>query len=62
MPTDHPFLAFAHIGDLHIADKDPAHIETFRAAAAQVEAVRQHLAFAFLPGDIADNGKPEQYD
>lgn len=61
MPHDRPFLAFAHIGDLHIADKDPAHVQTFRAAAQQVEAVGENLAFVFLPGDIADNGLPEQY-
>jgi 3',5'-cyclic-AMP phosphodiesterase len=55
------FLAFAHIGDLHVSNRDPGHLERLRSAVAQIGDTGDALAFAFVPGDNADNGLPEQY-
>ena len=55
-------LAFAHIGDLHISDARRRNFRDFLSILAQIEteAVKQ-LDFVVLPGDCADNGRPEQY-
>ncbi|MGY2051025.1 metallophosphoesterase family protein [Methylobacterium sp. JK268] len=54
------FLAFAHIGDLHITEPDAENARDFLAIVDQINET-QGLAFAYLPGDNADNGTPAQY-
>ena len=55
-------LAFAHIGDLHITDARQQNFRDFLSILAQIETeAAQQLDFAVLPGDSADNGRPEQY-
>ncbi|WP_019906662.1 metallophosphoesterase [Methylobacterium sp. 77] len=53
-------LAFAHIGDLHLTEGHRENARDFLAIVAQLGAV-EGLDFAYLPGDNADNGLPEQY-
>lgn len=53
-------LAFAHIGDLHLTTGEAENARDFAAIVAQLNAV-EGLDFVFLPGDNADNGRPEQY-
>jgi Icc-related predicted phosphoesterase len=55
-------LSFAHIGDLHITDARQQNFRDFLSILAQIETeAAQQLDFAVLPGDSADNGRPEQY-
>ena len=57
------FLAFAHIGDLHIVDARQQNARDLLAIAAQIELECAHqLDFVVLPGDNADNGLPSQYE
>lgn len=60
MPDD--LLVFAHIGDLHLTTEDQ---ENYRDLQAIVSEIAGDLAgtidFVYVPGDNADNGKPEQY-
>ena len=53
-------LVFAHIGDLHLADPQAGNARDYRALIAQLDEA-DGLDFVFLPGDNADNGRPEQY-
>lgn len=58
------FVAWLHIGDLHGSPEDGW--ESVAALSRIVETVRTQvpagaLDFAFLPGDNADHGEPEQY-
>ncbi|MEN3212025.1 metallophosphoesterase [Methylorubrum populi] len=53
-------LVFAHIGDLHLTDPQAGNARDYRALIAQLDAA-DGLDFVFLPGDNADNGRPEQY-
>ncbi|KQP16494.1 metallophosphoesterase [Methylobacterium sp. Leaf93] len=53
-------LAFAHIGDLHLTEEHLQNARDFLAIVAQLNAV-EGLDFAYLPGDNAENGLPEQY-
>jgi hypothetical protein len=55
-------LAFAHIGDLHITDAKQRNFSDFMSIVAQIEIECAGLLdFVVLPGDNADNGRPEQY-
>lgn len=55
-------LAWVHIGDLHLREKDD---QNYPDLLEICSSLRENLAasvdFVFLPGDNADNGKPEQY-
>ncbi len=53
-------LLFAHVGDLHLTEADAANARDYRAILGQI-AEADGLDFVFLPGDNADNGRPEQY-
>lgn len=53
-------LVFAHIGDLHLTDPQAENARDYRALIAQLDEA-DGLDFVFLPGDNADNGRPEQY-
>jgi Icc protein len=53
-------LAFAHIGDLHLTGAEAGNARDYQAIVAQIGEV-EGLDFVFLPGDNADNGRPEQY-
>ncbi|GAB0116508.1 metallophosphoesterase [Acidisoma sp. 7E03] len=56
-------LAFVQLGDLHLTDARQQNYKDMLSIVAQIEAhFVRHLDFAVLPGDNADNGKPEQYD
>ena len=55
-------LSFAHIGDLHIADARRQNFRDFLSILAQIETeAAPQLDFVVLPGDCADNGRPDQY-
>ncbi|KTS36859.1 metallophosphoesterase [Methylobacterium indicum] len=58
-------LAFAHIGDLHLTGAEADNARDFAAIVAQLNDVSGNegagLDFVFVPGDNADNGRPEQY-
>ncbi|GJD64055.1 metallophosphoesterase [Methylobacterium frigidaeris] len=53
-------LTFAHIGDLHLTGAEAENTRDFAAIVAQLGEV-DGLDFVFVPGDNADNGRPEQY-
>ncbi|AWB22867.1 metallophosphoesterase [Methylobacterium currus] len=53
-------LAFAHIGDLHLTGAEAGNARDYQAIVAQIGEI-EGLDFVFLPGDNADNGRPEQY-
>lgn len=53
-------LVFAHVGDLHLTVPDAANARDYRAILDQIGAA-EGLDFVFLPGDNADNGRPDQY-
>lgn len=55
-------LVYAHIGDLHVTDAQQPNYRDFLAVVAEIETqCADALDFVFLPGDNADNGRPEQY-
>lgn len=55
-------LVYAHLGDLHITDAKARNYLDFLALLVQLEVeCGDRLDFLYLPGDIADNGRPEQY-
>jgi len=55
-------LAFAHIGDLHLTRASERSFIDLLAIAAEIETeCAAALDFVVLPGDNADNGRPEQY-
>lgn len=55
-------LVYAHLGDLHITDAKARNYLDLLSILVQLE-VECHgrLDFIYLPGDVADNGRPEQY-
>lgn len=53
-------LAFVQVGDLHLTGPDAKNVQDFRSALAEIDAVTG-IDFAFLPGDNADDGRPDQY-
>ncbi len=59
-PAPRASLAFAHIGDLHLTGPEQENARDYRAILDQIGQVRG-LDFVYLPGDNADNGRPEQY-
>lgn len=55
-------LVYAHLGDLHITDARAGHYRDLLALLAQLEVEGAgQLDFIYLPGDVADNGRPAQY-
>ena len=60
MSTRDDLLVFAHVGDLHLTDPQAENARDYRAVIAQLGEVGG-LDFVFLPGDNADDGRPEQY-
>jgi len=55
-------LVYAHLGDLHITDAKARNYLDFLALLVQLEVeYGDRLNFLYLPGDVADNGRPEQY-
>ncbi|MCJ8209039.1 metallophosphoesterase [Mucilaginibacter sp. RS28] len=55
-------LIFAHIGDLHITRAQEQNYIDLLSIISQIETeLGDQLDFVVLPGDNADNGKPEQY-
>ncbi|MBP1181041.1 metallophosphoesterase family protein [Methylobacterium sp. PvR107] len=63
MTARHGVFAFAHVGDLHLAGADDRHVADLRAILAEVAGLhgRGLLDFAYLPGDLAEDGRSEQY-
>ncbi|TPG67275.1 metallophosphoesterase family protein [Hymenobacter nivis] len=55
-------LVYAHLGDLHITDAKARHYLDLLAMLVQLEVEGAGLLdFVYLPGDVADNGRAEQY-
>ena len=55
-------LVYAHLGDLHITDAKARNYLDFLALLVQLEVeCGDQLDFIYLPGDVADNGRFEQY-
>ena len=55
-------MVYAHLGDLHITDAKARNFLDFLAILVQLEVeCSTQLDFLYLPGDVADNGRPEQY-
>jgi 3',5'-cyclic AMP phosphodiesterase CpdA len=62
--TDRPgVFAFAHIGDLHLERPGDAQAADLRAILAEVARLhgRGGIDFAYLPGDLAEDGQAAQY-
>ncbi|GEP05364.1 metallophosphoesterase family protein [Methylobacterium oxalidis] len=53
-------LVFAHIGDLHLTEADAQNARDLRAIVETLDGV-EGIDFVYLPGDNAENGRPEQY-
>ncbi|GEP00344.1 metallophosphoesterase family protein [Methylobacterium haplocladii] len=60
MSSRDDILAFAHIGDLHLTEAGSDNARDYLAIVDQIAAL-DGLDFVYLPGDNADNGRPEQY-
>ncbi|MGI4760347.1 MAG: metallophosphoesterase family protein [Janthinobacterium lividum] len=55
-------LVYAHLGDLHITDAKARNYQDLLLLLAQLQVeCADQLDFAYLPGDVADNGEPAQY-
>jgi hypothetical protein len=55
-------LVYAHLGDLHITDAKARNYQDFLLMLVQLEVeCAGRLDFLYLPGDVADNGRPAQY-
>jgi 3',5'-cyclic-AMP phosphodiesterase len=56
-------FAFAHIGDLHLQQPDDPNAGDLRAILAEVDGLHKRglLDFAYLPGDLAEDGLAAQY-
>jgi hypothetical protein len=56
-------LSWVHFGDLHASNDD--NYESLDHLRSMIRSVNRHLSdrvdFAFLPGDNANNGTPEQF-
>ncbi|WP_331312029.1 metallophosphoesterase family protein [Methylobacterium oryzae] len=63
MTASHGVFAFAHIGDLHLERAEDRHAADLRTILAEVAGLHGHglLDFAYLPGDLAEDGRAEQY-
>ncbi|MCE4226584.1 metallophosphoesterase [Methylobacterium sp. C25] len=61
MSVHDDILIFAHVGDLHLTEPDAQNTADYWAVLAQLEEL-DGLDFVFLPGDNADNGRPDQYE
>ncbi|GJE14045.1 metallophosphoesterase family protein [Methylobacterium longum] len=63
MRARHGIFAFAHIGDLHLERAEDRHADDLRAILAEVAGLHRSglLDFAFLPGDLAEDGEAAQY-
>ena len=60
--SDDGLLLYAHIGDLHVTAAAERNYVDLLSIAAQIETeCAPLLDFVYLPGDNADNGRPEQY-
>ncbi|WP_342110372.1 metallophosphoesterase family protein [Methylobacterium sp. SI9] len=57
-------FAFAHIGDLHLEQPGDRNAVDLRTILDEVEGLHNHglLDFAYLPGDLAEDGRAAQYD
>ena len=60
MARQDAFLAFAHIGDLHLTTAEADNARDLQTLLQQLRG-RTELDFVYLPGDNADNGTAEQY-
>ena len=60
----HGPFAFAHIGDLHLDEPQDPNVADLRACLKEVAGLhgRGLLDFAYLPGDLAENGRQAEYD
>ncbi len=54
-------LVYAHIGDLHIVDREQPNYEDLLAIVSDVDTLCDVIDFIYLPGDNADNGTDAQY-
>lgn len=55
-------LIYAHIGDLHIASDHQQNVRDLASIAAELSSPFGRLVdFVYLPGDIADGGRAEEY-
>ena len=63
MTARHGVFAFAHVGDLHLEGAEDRHAADMRAILAEVAGLHGTglLDFAYLPGDLAEDGRAEQY-
>ncbi len=60
MARQDDFLAFAHIGDLHLTTAEADNARDLQTILQRLRG-RTELDFVYLPGDNADNGTPAQY-
>lgn len=63
MRETHEVFAFAHIGDLHLQGGGDRNADDLRAILAEVDSLHKQgiLDFAYLPGDLAEDGRAAQY-
>ncbi|SDO66358.1 3',5'-cyclic AMP phosphodiesterase CpdA [Methylobacterium phyllostachyos] len=63
MRETHDVFAFAHIGDLHLEGGADRNADDLRAILAEIDGLygRGLLDFAYLPGDLAEDGRAAQY-
>ncbi len=54
-------LIYAHIGDLHLTKVGGENACDLAAIVTELSGFDEQLDFVFVPGDNADNGRPEQY-
>ncbi len=59
--TTSPPLLFAHIGDLHITNAASQNYLDFLSILIQLDNECSQVDFLVLPGDNADDGRPDQY-
>ena len=61
-PDDAGIISWVHIGDLHMVQADQQNHRDLLAIVDQVNRVfASSVAFVFLPGDVAEHGRPEEY-
>ena len=54
-------LIYAHIGDLHLTEPNAENARDLAATVAELSGFGAGLDFVYVPGDNADNRRPEQY-
>ena len=55
-------LTWVHFGDLHASDEDGwESVQLLRQLTREADRLTRAVDFAFLPGDNANHGEPEQY-